>query len=200
MWLPHLALYLASNVWLSGSVLLPCMLLLRWGVAKWRGLHLPTKTKGPWLFVWACFGFLTTTVISALLWMINPELPPFGYLGWASMVVSSVLYIFHIHTGYVAVEFLLGLGLKATGEAAIDCGLAAVAWWTYSVLTREAKTQTTIEKYSTCLLFSACLFGIANNSHSWRSSCADCFAPHGVPFTFFQKGALSAARDLYCRA
>jgi hypothetical protein len=162
------------------------------GVSRNGGsLRLLTRSKGRWLFVWACFGFVTTTVVSALLWMKEPELPPFDSLGWAWMVVSSVLYVFHIHTGYAAVEFLLGLGLKATGEAAIDCGLAAVAWWTYSVLAREVKTQTTIEKYGTCLLFSACLFGIANNSYFWRSPCADCFAPHGVPFTFFHEGGFA---------
>ena len=191
MWLLRPAFYLLSHVWLSGSVVLPCMLLLRWGAAKWKGLCFLARSKGRWLFVWAFFGVVTTTVISALLWMKDPELPPFDFLGWAWMAVWNVLYICHIHTGYVAVDFLIGLGLKAAGEGAINWGLAAVAWWTYSVLALEAKTRTTTEKYTICVLFSACLFGIANNSYFWRSSCADCFAHHGVPFTFFHEGGLA---------
>jgi len=188
---PHLPLYLAAHIWLSGSLLLPCMLLVRWGAVKRKGLHLLAKSRSRWILAWGCFGFVGVAAVAALLWMKNFELPPFDSLGWAWMIISSVQYPFHIHTSYIAAQFLFGLVLKATGEAAIDCGLAATAWWVYGVLTQESKARRTIEKYGICFMVSACVLGAVNNSYFWRSPCADCFAPHGVPFTWFHEGGFA---------
>jgi len=189
MWLLQLPLFIASYAWLFGSLLLPCMLLIRWGAAKWRLLHFLAGTRSRWLLIWGCFGFAEVSAVEVLLWLKDVELPPFDSLGWAGMAVSGVLYTFHIHTEYIGVEFFLGLILKAIGDAAIDCGLAAMAWWIYSVL--NAKTHARIERYGICLVFSACLFGVANNSFFWRTACYDCFAPHGVPFTYFHEGGFA---------
>jgi hypothetical protein len=83
------------------------------------------------------------------------------------MTVSSALHALHSHIRYIVVEFALGLALQAIGEAAIDCGLAAIAWWAYGVLTRKPTTYRRIEKYGICLLFAACVLGVANNSYFW---------------------------------
>jgi hypothetical protein len=191
MWAFYLTMYLASHIWLSGSVLLPCMLIVRWGAARWRGLHHLTRSKKRWLLIWGCYGLVEVLAIgAALLWSSHFEFIPFDSLGWAGMVVWSVLDALHIHIGLI-VEFALGLALKAIGEAAIDCGLAAIAWWSYEVLTRNPAIHKRIERYGLCMLFSTCVLGVANNSYFWRSQCADCFAPHGVPFLFFHEGGFA---------
>ncbi len=81
--------------------------------------------------------------------------------------------------------------LKAASEAAIDAGLAAIAWWAHGFLTREVATQRRTERYGISLLLVTCGLGIANNSYFWRSRCSDCFAPHGIPFTFFHEGGFA---------
>jgi hypothetical protein len=115
---------------------------------------------------------------------------PFEPLGWARMVVLSFPDVFRISSGD-AIAFALGVSLKAAGEAAIDAGVAAIAWWTYGFLSREAATQKKTGRYGICLLLVTCGLGIANNSYFWRSGCSDCFAPHGIPFTFFHEGGFA---------
>jgi hypothetical protein len=191
MWAFYLTMYGASHIWLSGSVLLPCMLIVRWGAARWRGLHLLASSRKRWLLIWGCFGLVEVLVLAvALLWSRHLEFVTFDFLGWEGMVVRSALYALRIHIGYIF-EFALGLGLQAIGEAAIDSGFAAITWWAYAVLTRKSATQRRIEKYGLCMLFAACVLGVANNSYFWRSQCADCFAPHGVPFLFFHEGGFA---------
>jgi len=118
---------------------------------------------------------------------------PFDSLGWAGMAVLSVQYVFHINSGDV-ILFALGLSLKAACEAAIDAGLAAIAWWTYDVLTREVVKQKKTERYGICFLLVTCVLGIANSSYFERSRCDDCFAPHGIPFTFFHEGGFGGGQ------
>jgi hypothetical protein len=191
MWAIYLVTYLASHVWLSGSLLLPCMLLVRWYAAKWKTLHRLATSKGRWTLIWGCYGLAETALLSALLlyWWHREhfEALPFDSLGWAGMAVRSVLYAFHIGSGDV-MAFALSLSLKAASEAAIDAGLAAIAWWAYGFLSRGVETQRRTERYGICLLLMTCGLGIANNSYFWRPRCSDCFAPHGIPFTFFHEG------------
>jgi hypothetical protein len=50
------------------------------------------------------------------------------------------------------------------------------------------------------LLLSACLWGIANNVHSWRPvTCCDCFWPHGIPFTFYHEGGFAGGEGYVWR-
>lgn len=112
---------------------------------------------------------------------------PLESLGWAGMAVWRVSDVFHIASGD-ATLFALALSLKAAGEAAVDAGLAAIAWWAYAVLTREVARQRRAERYGICLLLVTCGLGIANKPYFWRSGCSDCFAPHGIPFAFFHEG------------
>jgi len=194
MWAIHLATYLASHVWLSGSLLLPCMLLVRWGAAKWKGLHRIATSMARWILIWGCYGLAETALKSALFlywWHREHFLAlPFDSLGWAGMVVSNFSYVFKISSQDVTL-FALGLSLKAVSEAAIDAGLAAVAWWTYGFLTREVATQRRTERYGICLLLVTCGLGVTNSSYFWRWRCSDCFAPHGIPFTFFHEGGFA---------
>ena len=187
-------LYLLSHIWLSGSLLLPLMLLLRWGGTKWKGLHWLTGSKKRWVLLLGCYGFVKVIGVGTLLWVrYFPELVGgFDFLGWSGVAVWSVFNALHIHSGYLAIEFLIGLSLKAIVEGVVDCGLAAIAWWAYGLQRREAETNLrimAIERYGISLLFSASAFGIANNVHFWRpATCYDCHRPDGIPFTFFQEG------------
>jgi hypothetical protein len=188
-------LYLLSHIWLTGSLLLPLMLLLRWGGTKWRGLHWLTRTKKLWLMIWGGYGFVKVIAVAALLWVrYFPEFVPFDFLGWSGVAVWSAVYALHIHSEHLSIEllFLIGLSLQAIVETAIDCGLAALVWSVYSWLTQEEGTHRrmlAIERYGICLLLSACALGIVNNLHFWRpATCYDCHRPDGVPFTFFQEG------------
>jgi len=194
MWVIYLSLSLASHVWLSGSLLLPCMLLIRWGAAKWRGLHRLASSRKRWVLIWGCYGLAEMALLSALLlylWHLrHAEGLPIDAVGWTWMTVASVFYVFQIHSGDVLV-FALALALRAASEAAIDAGLAAIAWWAYGVLARELAKQRMAERYGICVLLVACGLGIANNSYFWRSRCADCFAPHGIPFTYFHEGGFA---------
>jgi hypothetical protein len=194
MWVIYLATHLASHVWLSGSLLLPSMLLVRWCAAKWKGLHRLTTSRERWILIWGCYGLTETALLSALLlyWWHREHFAslPFDSLGWAGIAVWSVLHVFHISSGDVIV-FALGLSLKTASEAAIDAGLAAIAWRAYNFLIREVATQKSTERYGICLLLVTCVLGIANNSYFWRSTCADCFAPHGIPFTYFHEGGFA---------
>lgn len=192
MWFFHVAMFLSYHVWLSGSVLVPCMLLARWGAKKWNGLRWLTSSRKRWLLVWAGYGFGKEAVLALLLtWDYSHSLvPPFDYLGWAGMAVHSAINILHVHLG-ITVEFAVGLALLAVGEAAIDCGLAAIAWWVDLIRGREVHAQLPIERFVICVLLSACTIGIVNSPHFWRSTCSDCFATHGVPFTFFHEGGFA---------
>jgi hypothetical protein len=197
------ALLLLSHTWLSGSLLLPFMLVVRWGGSKWRRLYWLTDGRKRWLLVWGSYGLVNVIAFAALLWVIYFPEYDFAFLGWAGAAVLSILDALHIHSGYVAIEFLLGLSLKAIGEGAIDCGLAAIAWWVYGLLTVEAETNrrmAAIERYGISLVLSACALGIANNLHFWRSpTCFDCFRPEGIPFTFFHEGGFAGGAGFVWR-
>jgi hypothetical protein len=198
------ALYLLSNTWLSGSLFLPFVLFVLWAGTKWRGLYWLTRTKKRWLLIWGCYGLLKVIILAALLWVMDfPEFIGFDFLGWSAVAVRSAVSALYIHSQSLPIEFLLGLSLKAIVEAAIDCGLAAIAWWVFSWLTQEPGTQrrmVAIERYGISLLLSTCALGIANNLHSWhQAECYDCFRPHGIPFTFFHEGGFAGGETFVWR-
>lgn len=198
------ALYLLSDTWLSGSLLLPFLLFARWSGSKWRGLHWLTGSRKRWLLIWGGYGLVKVITLAALLWvMYFPEFIGFEFLGWSAVAVGNALNALHIHSQSLSIEFLLGLSLKAIGEAAIDGGLAAIAWWVYSWLTQEPGTHrrmVAIERYAIGLLLSACSLGIANKLHFWRQvTCDDCFRPRGIPFTFFHEGGFAGGEAFVWR-
>jgi hypothetical protein len=191
------ALYLLFHIWLSGSLLLPFMVLVRWGGTKWKGLYWLIGSRKRWLLIWGCYGLVMTIALAALrLVEFFPDYVPFDSLGWAYMPVWSALNALHIHTKNLLVEFLLGLSLRAFVEAAINCGFAAIGWWFYRWFTREAgahRRNVAIERYGICLLLSACALGIANKVYSLLRpvTSSDFFSPHGIPFTYFHEGGFA---------
>jgi hypothetical protein len=193
MWTLHLLLH----TWLSGSFLLPIMLLLLWGGSKWRRLDWLTRSRKRWLLVWGCYGFVKVITFTAIFWAkYSLEYGgAFDYLGWASAAAWSSLRILHIRNATFPVAFLLGFALKAIVEPAIDSGLAAIVWRVYGSLSHETRPHrriATIERYGVSLLFSACALGIANNFHFARmGTCSDCFRPDGIPFTLFHEGGFA---------
>lgn len=190
------ALYLLLHIWLSGSLLLPLMLLVRWGGTKWRGLHWLTGSKKRWLSTWGWYGLVKTIALAALLLVRLFPAYPFDFLGWADRAVWSVLNALHIYNGFILIDFLLGLSLKAISEGAMVCGFAAVVWWVYSWFTGEAgahRRKVIIERYGICLLLSACVLGIANEVYSFLrpGTSSDFSSPHGIPFTYFHEGGFA---------
>lgn len=199
MWVSQVALSLVFHIWLSGSVLLPCMLLVRWGAAKWKWLDRLASSRRLWLWIWGCYGFLEVILLAGLylwrtfLWAGRITFVPFDVLGWAGAAVLGFLSTLqatpqHSGLGFV---FVLALALKAVVEVAIDCCLAAVAWWVYGLLSRESAARRRIEMFTVCIWFSVCMLGVANSPHFWREVCFDCYAPHGIPFTYFHEGGLA---------
>lgn len=72
---------------------------------------------------------------------------------------------------------------------------AALVWWICSLYPQPAGMPhaiTPTQPYGISLMVSACVIGIANRVYSLRApSCDDCFAPHGVPFTYFHEGGFA---------
>jgi hypothetical protein len=184
------------GIWLFGSVLLAFMLVVCWGGFKWRGLGWLTRSRKRWLWIWGCYGFLKAVTAGGIIGVkYFPDFfRAFGFLGWEGMAVWRGFNALHYHSESFLIEFLLGFSLKAISDGAIDCGLAAIAWWVNRLLMLGARTRrkiTTTERYGISLLFSACALGIANNFHFARvGTCSDCFRPDGIPFTLFQEGGM----------
>jgi hypothetical protein len=178
-------LYLLADTWLEGCLLLPSMLFVRWLVAKWRAQAWLTHSRKHWCLFWGCFELVKTFALREPNYFA--EFPYFGYLGWANMAT------WHLTRSYpLWVRFQIALSLKAIAESAIACGLAATAWWAYRLFiqgTARRHRTVVVETYGIGLLLSICMIGIANDIERWRPpTCADCFQPHGVPFTFFHEG------------
>ena len=193
VWLPYVPL----DIWLGGSVLLPFMLLVLWGGSKWRKLNWSTKNRKRWVLIWGCYAVLKVIIFAGFIWVrYYPDfLGGFDAVGWEAQAVWMGLYTLHIHPSSLLIEFFLGFSLKAIVDAAIDCGLATIAWWVYSLLAHKVGGDRKIvpmERYGISLLFSACAFGIANHLHFAREgTCWDCFRPDGVPFTLFHEGGFA---------
>ena len=201
MWPLNIVLSLAFHVLLSGSALVPVMLILRWGTVKWRRLHSLASSRNRWLLIWGLYGFIEMALEGALfLWRgyrWNGELTfvPLDFLGWARGIAEIPIYVFHVQMP-IWIVFVAGFALKTAGEMATDCGLAVTAWWVYGALTREPTAQLKVERYTISALFSTCVFGIANSPHFWPWHCSDCFARHGVPFIFFHEGGFAGGAGL----
>lgn len=181
------SLYLLVHVWLAGSVRLPCMALLYWAGRKWKRLHFLTRNRKCWLLIWGCLGLLETVVVAGLLSASYfPEFAP-GFPGWAGQAAWTVLSSFHLYN--VLVDFILGFLFAAIGETTIGVAFAALVWWIFGRYSGPSETPQTItrtHRYTIALLASACALGIANRIYSLRPpTCYDCFALHGIPFTYF---------------
>lgn len=166
------------------------MLLVLWIAARLKGFQHPTNGKLRWFLIWGSLGSGQAIIVALLSWRSH-DFPPFDSLGWAWIVVSSALHAFRVHTASIAVDFGLGLALRAVGEAAVFGAASAIAWWLHTASIRGTVAQTGSERWRVCLILSASLLGILNNPMFWRSDCYDCFAPHGVPFTYFHEGGFA---------
>lgn len=187
MWLFYIAGTIAAHLWQTGSLLLPCMLLVLWVAARSKGFQRLTISRLRWLSIWGCLGFGQAIIVALLSWRSH-DFPPFDSLGWAWIVVSSTLYALRVRTMSIAVDFGLGLAVRAVGEAVVFGAASAIAWWLYTALTRGITALRRSDRWGVCWVLSASLLGILNSPMFWRSDCSDCFAPHGVPFTYFHEG------------
>lgn len=191
MWLFHLL----SHVWLSGSRWLPLMLLLLWAGTKWKALHRLTGNRKRWVSNWGYFALAEQIAFAGLsLARYFPDYAPAYLPYWAGGLVNSALYTLHIHDVSPLIEFLFVFSLAAMGEITIMGGLAALAWWVYSCLSRKAGTDpsvTTVHRYGISLLLSACALGIANQVHSMLHPVTshDFFSEHGFPLHYYNEGA-----------
>jgi hypothetical protein len=157
---------------------------------KWSRLHFLTHSRKRWLLIWGCLGLLETLAITGLLWARDiPKFVP-NFPGWAGVAASSVYYALHFYNR--SVVFALGFLFAAIGETAIGVAFAVLVWWVFHIHPEPAETSCTMlqtYRYTIALLASACALGIANRMYSLRPpTCGDCFAPHGIPFTYFHEG------------
>lgn len=177
-------LSLLSHLWLLGSLVLPCMLLLRWGGAKWRGLSWLTRNRKRWISVWASFAFYKVIAYGAFGWVR-------GYYdaGWAGGLVWLALRAVIPHTPLLTSAFWVEVSLIALQDAAIYCGFAATVWWAFEWKAHKALERlgwTPTEGYCAALILSAWLMGIANIVYSWRPrTFCDADWPSGIPFTYY---------------
>src|SRR6266849_5757954 len=162
-------LYLSSHIWLYGSLFLPFAILVRWGGAHWRGLRWLTRSRKRWILIWGSYGLVKAIALAALLWVrFFPEYIPLDLLGWTGRAVWGALFALHIRIDSLSIEYLLVASLSAIAEAAIHCGLAAIAWWVFEWATPETSTRrgrVAAQRYGVALLISTCLIGIANDLH-----------------------------------
>jgi len=182
MWLIHSLL----QEWLAASLLLPFMLVLLWAAAKWRTLSWLKRSRRRWLIIWGCYGLVTELAVGiVILVRFLHEFAGLDGLGWATLAVRALLNL-----RYTRGEILLSIVLGAIVIAAIDCGLASLAWWILSSPSRPPYTpQDMLQRYSIALLGSACALGIANDVNFWLPPpCYDCLLPYGFPFTFVREG------------
>jgi len=74
------------------------MLLVRWGAAKWKGLHRLATSRERWILIWGCYGLAEIALLSALLlyWWHHEHFAVllFESFGWAGMTAWSVLRVF----------------------------------------------------------------------------------------------------------
>jgi hypothetical protein len=176
--------------WLSGSVLLPFMLLLLWGGTKWRPLNWPSRTRARWMIFWFCYG-LTIQILLGTYAFVSLFVREAGAdaMTWPMRVVQTAL-----HFGFAPVSVLVSISIGALIGAAIDSAFGAISWWAFKTSTKRKPLP--IERYAIGLIFSACLFGIANQLNFHRSTaCDDCELPYGVPFTFLRAGGFFAVRE-----
>ena|SRR5215467_1127383 len=184
-------LYFLLHAWLVGSLSLPLMALVFWVGRKWKRLHFLTDSRKRWMYLWGLFGFLKAAAV-VLFWTIHfPEQLPDG---WAVGAAWSALEATNLHNA-VELEFILGFLFGVIGEIAIGFAFAAVVWWIYGFYPLHPKTPRAVapmHRYAISLLLSACVLGIANHLASLRPpTCFDCFAAHGIPFTYFQDGGFA---------
>jgi len=184
MWVLDLILH----AWLSCSVLLPFMLLVRWAGAKWRRLAWLTRSAKGWLLIWACFGFVKVAAIASLFFAEGNYV--FDPLGWASPPAFLIGRALHLE--YVEATFLLAALLGSIGEAAMDGGLAVLSWRLFSWL-KQGRTvcrpAAMMQRYGIGLPLSAWGFAIANLvNFRYADRCCDFVNSYGVPFTFLKQG------------
>jgi len=146
-------------------------------------------------------GLLETVVVAGLLSASYfPEFAP-GFPGWAGQAAWTVLSSFHLYN--VLVDFILGFLFAAIGETTIGVAFAALVWWIFGLYSGPSETPQTItrtHRYTIALLASACALGIANRIYSLRPpTCDDCFAPHGIPFTYFHEGGFAGGEGFVWR-
>lgn len=181
-------LSLLTHLWLLGSLVLPCMLVLRWGGANWRGLSWLTRNRKRWISVWASFGFYKVIAYAAFIWVEVSDWG-IGFLGWSGGLVSLALPAVERRTLLRPSAFWVEASLIALQDAAIYCGYAATAWWAFECKAHKALERlgwTPTERYCAALLLSAWLMGIANNVHSWRPRTFwDVDWAYGIPFTYY---------------
>jgi hypothetical protein len=188
------ALSLLFHLLLSGSLLVPIMVVVRWGGARWRGLRWLAGSRKRWILIWGGFGLVRVVVRAVLGWADFPNagIEP---LGWSGEAAWGALYALHIRIGPFSIAYWVVGSLGAVAEGLIYCGFAATAWWAFQWTTRNAlelRGRVATERYCLALLLSACLWGIANNVYSRRPvTCCDCYWPHGIPFTFYHEGGFA---------
>jgi hypothetical protein len=186
---------LLFHLWLTGSLVLPVMLIVRWCGTKWGQVRWLTGSPKRWILICGGYAFFRVVAIAAHEWLKYSTFPGLDFLGWSGVaaLIAMPAFLARMIPGSVAYWFVVAI--SAPLEGLMYCGFAAVAWWTFRWSEHGALWQAgkgAIKRRYFAFLVSTCLWGIANNVHSWRpATCADCFWPHGIPFTFYHEGGFA---------
>jgi len=187
---------LPINLWLSSSLLLPCMFLIRWAGRKRSRLSWLTHSLKRWLALWSLVGLLDLGVILLLASLTNA----LALESIARIVCPGAFVLAGFHGESRLAVIISAISAAAIGNAAIYFVLAAFSWWLFERIAKKLRTHeilNAIEVYSTCLLISSCVFGLVNAPNFIRPvSCWDCFFPYGVPFTLFREGGYAGGGGL----
>src|SRR5262249_54572078 len=132
MWPLHLLLH----EWLSGSLLLPLMLLVLWGASMWKRLNWLTRSGKGWLKFWGCYGLLKENAVGIVIFVVTFVREP-GARDALGPAARAVLWRFNL--GYSPIVGLLAIALGAIFEAAVDCGLAAIIWWLFQWISEQRR-------------------------------------------------------------
>jgi hypothetical protein len=185
MWL----LFLLTGAWLSGTLFVPVLILLRWMGARFKRLHWLVRSRKAWVLIWGYYGAIKVIVLSAVFFLLYREYYGVSMiLGWSGQAAERLLGALHIHVVFFQIGGVLVVLLSALLEGIVCCGLATLAWWCFEWVTRStglSRRATEIERYVVSLLICAWLLGVANRVAFDRASCSDCAAPLGVPFSFY---------------
>jgi putative flippase GtrA len=153
--------------------------------------------------MWGACGFVRVMALAANHWGPGSPFEGLDFLGWTGIAVWAALPVLVKRLLPSSTIDWLVASLSAAVEGGMCCGFAAVAWWTFNWDAGEAvrhPQRLAAKRYWTALIVSACLVGIANVVHSMRPvPCADCFWPHGIPFTFYHEGGFAGGEAFVWR-
>jgi hypothetical protein len=191
MWL----LFLIMDVWLTGTVFVPFLLLVLWVATKWKRLGWLNTSRRRWVRIWAGVGGVKFIFIVGLLWMLRGGNGGFNGGGWTDYAIEMAFWKFPMADSFYYIRAFLITLVVACAVMVEDGCLAALASWVFERMEDGLKGRrgtATVERYFFSLLGSVWVMGVANLVDFRRLHyCDDCPLLYGVPFKFLHAGGFA---------